>query len=182
MFLFLPVPSTHVPTRICCSYSYTCCSPSWVARVSVWSPSASFWTLSCNIQHSSEVRSVFNTLWTSAQVRLQIARGKTKDRKNIFYPFGVICVSWHIILSNKFKVAEEEWTQIHSTHLTFASPRGTCFNKLPHWSLASFLAQSGAQVGLIDSKSSSFSLGTSKTGFFPSLWHFISSWHRFILM
>ena len=52
----------------------------------------------------------------------------------------------------------------------------------PHLSLGGFLAQSGALVDLTDSKSSSFSLGSSKTGFFPSLWDFISSWHRCILI
>ena len=52
----------------------------------------------------------------------------------------------------------------------------------PHLSLGSFLAQSGALVDLTDSKSSSFSLRSSKTDFFPSLWDFISSWHRCILI
>ena len=46
---------------------------------------------------------------------------------------------------------------------------------LPHLSLGSFLAQVGNQVGLIDSKLSTFSLGPSKTGFFPSLQDFKSS-------
>ena len=91
MFTFQPVLSTHIPTGIC-SHSCTCCSLSWVTRGFWRSPSASFWALSCTILHSSEVRRVFNTLWTSPQVRLQITRGKKKRLKQCFLsPWGRLC-------------------------------------------------------------------------------------------